>query len=415
MDVPTCGGQPPLPPAVIEVEATTSAQHHVHNSAPPGETSQVEQPGGSRGAEAAALSPHQVKCWACHVLVEVPLVGESKIPSPVFKCGWCGAVTEYMHMRPKRVETIFRWLMRAIAAMKWFIVAIVLILTASIVIPGAVFLVPVTMSAPFVYVGHFFTWLFAFLTLFNYWSCTIGSPGTVKDCYPMPVTPGQTIHRGAFENWRYCYPCKFYKPPVAHHCNVCNCCVVDMDHHCPFVNNCVGKANLRSFILFLGWAVVSDLYAAGHACAVLFNLQRDVFFQGIIRAWAARRGVIDTMAITAIIFFSMPGHVMAAMWVLGASAAVAAVCAGLLTSSLRHIAEVEYSHIEHRHQRAVMEAVQQGHPPPPATDLKRAKRAAFYAKLAQIMGGGLELRTWLVPSWGPPDGTFAGPEAKKQQ
>lgn len=39
--------------------------------------------------------------------------------------------------------------------------------------------------------------------------------------------------QGAFNDFRYCYSCKYFKPPAAHHCNICRTCVVDMDHHCP--------------------------------------------------------------------------------------------------------------------------------------------------------------------------------------
>jgi hypothetical protein len=61
----------------------------------------------------------------------------------------------------------------------------------------------------------------------------------------MPVTPGQTIHKGAFDNWRYCYACKFYKPPIAHHCK---CVLIGP---APSVCNGVGKAALRAFALTL--------------------------------------------------------------------------------------------------------------------------------------------------------------------
>lgn len=37
-----------------------------------------------------------------------------------------------------------------------------------------------------------------------------------------------------------CKKCEKPKPPRAHHCSVCNKCVLKMDHHCPWINNCVG-------------------------------------------------------------------------------------------------------------------------------------------------------------------------------
>jgi palmitoyltransferase len=51
--------------------------------------------------------------------------------------------------------------------------------------------------------------------------------------------------------WRYCFPCTSFRPPRAHHCSVCNACVLRMDHHCPWVGNCVGHKNHKLFWNFL--------------------------------------------------------------------------------------------------------------------------------------------------------------------
>lgn len=31
---------------------------------------------------------------------------------------------------------------------------------------------------------------------------------------------------------KYCRRCKCFKPARAHHCSICNRCIVKMDHHC---------------------------------------------------------------------------------------------------------------------------------------------------------------------------------------
>jgi ribosomal protein L40E len=49
----------------------------------------------------------------------------------------------------------------------------------------------------------------------------------------------------------FCGKCSSYRPPRAHHCSMCNRCVMRMDHHCPWVNNCVGHNNLKLFIVWL--------------------------------------------------------------------------------------------------------------------------------------------------------------------
>lgn len=51
-----------------------------------------------------------------------------------------------------------------------------------------------------------------------------------------------------------CGQCQTFKPPMSHHCRICNRCISRMDHHCPWMNNCVGANNLSKseyFITFL--------------------------------------------------------------------------------------------------------------------------------------------------------------------
>ncbi|EJD07135.1 zf-DHHC-domain-containing protein [Fomitiporia mediterranea MF3/22] len=57
-----------------------------------------------------------------------------------------------------------------------------------------------------------------------------------------------------------CKRCGQIRPERAHHCRICNHCVLKYDHHCPVqlgINQCVGLYNERHFVLFMAYLVLS--------------------------------------------------------------------------------------------------------------------------------------------------------------
>ncbi|CCW66133.1 unnamed protein product [Phytomonas sp. Hart1] len=61
-------------------------------------------------------------------------------------------------------------------------------------------------------------------------------------------------------NLNLCPVCARYKPPRAHHCSHCNCCVLKYDHHCPWLGQCVGFFNYKNYLLLLLYSLLSTAW-----------------------------------------------------------------------------------------------------------------------------------------------------------
>lgn len=74
---------------------------------------------------------------------------------------------------------------------------------------------------------------------------------TLTDPGSIPASAVPTEEQRRFEKLNMCSQCQTFKPPLSHHCRICNRCISRMDHHCPWMNNCIGVGNMKHFVLFL--------------------------------------------------------------------------------------------------------------------------------------------------------------------
>ncbi len=86
----------------------------------------------------------------------------------------------------------------------------------------------------------------------------ITDPGSVSSlAEPLEDEIVESLEEGNLESeenkrtHKMCRRCRTFKPQRAHHCSICQRCIIKMDHHCPWINNCVGIGNQKFFIQFV--------------------------------------------------------------------------------------------------------------------------------------------------------------------
>jgi len=129
-----------------------------------------------------------------------------------------------------------------------------------------------------------FTSLLSLLAYCYYKAC-FTDPGRPPKTYAPEIEIGLPADR--YEKVvRYCAKCGCHKPPRAHHCSLCNRCVLRMDHHCPWINNCVGFYNYKYFFLFLMYTVLAAIDCLSLLFARMFYASRDITSSQAVCMWA---------------------------------------------------------------------------------------------------------------------------------
>ncbi|GAA0178851.1 protein modifying enzyme [Lithospermum erythrorhizon] len=209
---------------------------------------------------------HEATCWGCGLrLVISPY-------APVFKCGWCGAITN--HKVTQYDYNIFWW-----RRFRDRCFVGVLILFILFIICGGIWAVfPVVFSTSYIYgFVHFNIAVILIVSTVSFFSLaaftSAGSPPNIEwGSYP-------AVGKGGLRNYTFCNYCSKPKSPRTHHCRSCGKCVLDMDHHCPFIGNCVGADNHRHFIIFLISAILSNIYVtimSAYTAHLIWPPVRDV-------------------------------------------------------------------------------------------------------------------------------------------
>ncbi|GAB9466587.1 hypothetical protein Gpo141_00003958 [Globisporangium polare] len=144
------------------------------------------------------------------------------------------------------------------AALSWF-----LVLYAECVVVGVVIYPWMGLSLMGLLNIAAFTTI-CFLALVSHGKAMLTDPGAVpQSALPLALIDSskEDISRIEEQKYRTCRRCRQFKPGRAHHCSICDRCVIKMDHHCPWVNNCVGLGNHKFFLLFIFYVFLLSFYA----------------------------------------------------------------------------------------------------------------------------------------------------------
>ncbi|OJA14472.1 hypothetical protein AZE42_05286 [Rhizopogon vesiculosus] len=134
-----------------------------------------------------------------------------------------------------------------------------------------------TLHAPITFIIHLLiTYALTFLAFSSLIVCLARDPGPTSVDIDDSEQDSDDQHMGLTEALmsmggdddfsspaRFCRKCWVPKPDRAHHCSICDRCVLKMDHHCPWLGGkCIGFRTYPAFVHFLACITALSAYIA---------------------------------------------------------------------------------------------------------------------------------------------------------
>lgn len=110
-------------------------------------------------------------------------------------------------------------------------------------------------------------WIFSYFIVFAFYAASaFTNPGYLTFAWIGEAQRCPDFKEELDENGEKCFCelCNLPRPLRAHHCSVCQKCVLLMDHHCDFIGNCVGHRNYKQFFMFLLIFPIHALLSISH-------------------------------------------------------------------------------------------------------------------------------------------------------
>ncbi|XP_033313042.1 palmitoyltransferase ZDHHC23 isoform X2 [Bombus vosnesenskii] len=73
------------------------------------------------------------------------------------------------------------------------------------------------------------------------------------------LTQGLELGEGSGE---LCITCRRRTPPKAHHCRMCQTCILNREYHCKWLDCCIGSSNLRWYLGCLFFSAIAFIYGS---------------------------------------------------------------------------------------------------------------------------------------------------------